>query len=144
MIVCMWHFPVQHNVALHCVQHSVLWVQTLYPFQLDKNILTAWGGLCGYDRDISCQDFCTVYMLGTFPTPSSSPQSFIIYGWYIFKKVMKIIKLCVLYGKIRCLILAARSARVHELLCIKNNIWSSMAVVQWPKVAGKAQHYFSF
>ena len=57
----MW----KHNEALHCVQHSVRWVQTPYPFQLCND----YSDLCGYDRDdMSCQDFCTVCLLRTSPS----------------------------------------------------------------------------
>ena len=33
---CMWHFPLQHNAALRCVQHSVLIVQARSLFQLGE------------------------------------------------------------------------------------------------------------
>ena len=37
-------------------------------FSCVMTILTSWKGLCDYDRDdMSCQDFCTVCLLKTFP-----------------------------------------------------------------------------
>ena len=55
------------------------WVQTPYPFQLCKTIVTSWKGLCGYDRDdMSCQDFCTVCLLRTFPSHYSICKQHVI------------------------------------------------------------------
>ena len=57
------------NEALHCVQHSVPWVQTPYPFQLCNDYFDILKGSSRYDRDdMSCQDFCTVCLLRTFPS----------------------------------------------------------------------------
>ena len=73
----MWPRPRQHNEALHCVQHSLTWVQTPYPFQLCNDyfdILTSWKGLSGYDRDdMSSQIFaqCVCWVLFHPITPSS-------------------------------------------------------------------------
>ena len=42
-------------------------------------ILTSWKGLCGYYRDdMSCQDFCTVCLLRTFPSHYSSCKQHVI------------------------------------------------------------------
>ena len=55
------------------------WVQTPYPFQLCKTIVTSWKGLCGYDRDdMSCQDFCTLCLLITFPSHYSICKQHVI------------------------------------------------------------------
>ena len=42
-------------------------------------ILTSWKGLCGYDKDdMSCQDFCTVCLLRTFPSHFSICKQHVI------------------------------------------------------------------
>ena len=42
-------------------------------------ILTSWKGLCGYDiDDMSCQDFCTVCLLRTFPSHFSICKQHVI------------------------------------------------------------------
>ena len=48
-------------------------------FSYVMTILTSWKGLCGYDRDdISCQDFCTVCLLRTFPSHHSICKQHVI------------------------------------------------------------------
>ena len=75
----MWHPPIMMK-HLHCVQHSVPWVQTPYPFQLCNDYFDILQGLCPYDIDMSCQDFCTVCLLRNFPTitPSVSSMWFLL------------------------------------------------------------------
>ena len=41
---------------------------TPYLFSCVMTILTSWKGLCGYNRDMPCQGFCTVCLLRTFPS----------------------------------------------------------------------------
>ena len=57
------------------MKHSTAWkiqfpeCKCLTIFSCVMTILTSWKGLCGYDRDdMSCQDFCTVCLLRTFPS----------------------------------------------------------------------------
>ena len=80
----MWHPPIMMK-HLHSVQHSVPWVQTPYPFQLCNDYFDILQGLCPYDRDMSCQDFCTVCLLRTFPTitPSVSSIWFLLSSTYM-------------------------------------------------------------
>ena len=48
-------------------------------FSCVMTILTSWKGLCSYDRDnMSCQDFCTVCLLRTFPSHYSICKQHVI------------------------------------------------------------------
>ena len=48
-------------------------------FSCLMTILISWKGLCGYDRDgMSCQDFCTVCLLRTFPSHYSICKQHVI------------------------------------------------------------------
>ena len=78
VIVCMQHFPAQHNVNFTVCNIQCSECRRFTLSSWIKYILTAWEGLCGYDRDISCQDFCTVYMLGTFPSHFSICKQHVI------------------------------------------------------------------
>ena len=73
-------------------------------FSCVMTILTFWKGLCGYDRDMSCQDFCTVCLLRTFPSHYSICKQhvipavqhihfvfscFLIFLWWLFVPAAK-------------------------------------------------------
>ena len=81
---CLWEQPMM-NEALHCVQHSVPWVQTPYPFQLCNDYFDILKGLCRYHRDdMSCQDFCTVCWELFHPiTQSVSSMWFLLSSTYM-------------------------------------------------------------
>ena len=75
---CIWEQPMM-NEALHCVQHSVPWVQTPYHFQLCNDYFAILKGLCRCDRDdITCQDLCTMCLLRTFPSRYSICKQHVI------------------------------------------------------------------
>ena len=105
-------------------------------FSCVMTILTSWKGLCGYGRDdMSCQDFCTLSLLRTFPSHYSTCKQHVIPG----------------PAPTCCIFLHSppapfnRSLALHELCCIyQNNICFLKIVVNGFQVAGKAQLYFSF
>ena len=120
------------------------WVQTPYPFQLCKTILTSWKDLCGYDiDDMSCQDFCTVCLLRTFPSHYSICKQHVIHAvqhlhvvfscFHIFEMISPIgnIIMRVLLYSVDCKSFQIPLIAVHKLWCIyQNNIcfrrlWSS-------------------
>ena len=128
-------------------------------FSCVMTILTKWKGLCGYDRDqMSCQDFCTVCLLRTFPSHYSVSSM-----WFLLSSIYMLYFLVFLsfcddftnweYCWERAIILCGtqtppvpfnRSLPLHELWCIyQNNICFFKIVVNGFQVAGKAQLNFS-
>ena len=155
---CLWEQPMT-NEALPCVQHSVPWVQTPYPFQLCKDYFDILKGLCRYHRDdMSCQDFCTVCWKFFHPiTPSVSSMWFLLSSTYmLYFLVFLFFFMISLIGNtiVRVLLYCGpqtpplpcnRSLPVYKPWCIyQNNICFCKIVVNGFQVAGYAQLYFSF
>ena len=123
-------------------------------------ILTSWKGLYGYDRDdMSCQDFCTVCLLRTFPSHYSICKQhmiLVVQHLHVFSCFLIFCddfinwEYCcesaiILCGPQTPPVPFNRSLLVHELWCIyQNNIWFLKIVVNGCQVAGKAQLCFSF
>ena len=66
----MWHLSLSPTMMKHFTACKIQFSECrrLTLFSCVMTILTSWKGLCGYDRvDMSCQDFCTVCLLRTFP-----------------------------------------------------------------------------
>ena len=82
-----YHSPSRSSMA---ARPAVLWRCTglssfataadgLTLFRCVMTILTSWKGLCGNDRgDMSCQGFCTVCLLKTFPSQYSICKQHVI------------------------------------------------------------------
>ena len=110
-------------------------------FSYVMTILTSWKGLCGYDRDdMSCQDFCTVCLLRTFPSHYSICKQhvipvvqhlhvvfscFLIFWWW-FHLLGILLWECyyIVYGPQPPPVPFNRSFPLHELWCIyQNNVF---------------------
>ena len=99
-------------------------------------ILTSWKGFCGYDRDdMSCQDFCTVCLLRTFPSHYSICKQHVIpvvhlhvvFSCFLFVMISLIgntvvrVLLYIFYGPQPPPVPFNRSLPLHELWCIYQN-----------------------
>ena len=76
----MW-LCVCENIMKHFTACNIQYPECrhLTLFSCVMTILTSWKGLCGYDRDdMSCQDFCTVCLLRTFPSHYSICKQHVI------------------------------------------------------------------
>ena len=131
-------------------------------FSCVMTILISWKGLCGYDRDdMSCQDFCTVCLLRTFPSYYSIckqhvipavPHLHVVFSCFLgffcddFTNWEYYCESAIIFcGPQTTRVPFNRSLLVHELWCIyQNNRWFLKIVVNGFQVAGKAQLYFSF
>ena len=124
-------------------------------------IFTSRKGLCGYDRDdMSCQDFCTVCLMRTFPSHYSICKQHVIPAGQHLHVVFSFFLIFVddftnweYYCESAIIFCGLqtppvpfnRSLPVHEPWCIyQNNIWFLKIVVNGFQVAGKAQLYISF
>ena len=158
MWLCVWGNIMKHFTACN-IQFPQCRRLTL--FRCVITILTSWNGLCGYDRDdMSCQDFCTVCLLRTFPSHNSICKQHVIPAvqhlhvacscFLIFCDDFTNWEYCCESAIIFCgpqtpPIPFNHSLPLHELRCIyQNNMCFFKIVVNWFQVAGKAPLYFSF
>ena len=155
----MWHPPIMKHFTVYSIQFPECRRLTL--FSCVMTILTSWKGLCDYDRDdISCQDFCTVCLLRTFPSYYSICKQHVIPAVQHLHVVFSyFLNFCydfinweyycesafTLCGPQTLPVPFNRSLTVHELWCIyQNNMWFLKIVVNGFQVAGNAQLNFSF
>ena len=78
LFVCAPPPPPQHNEAIACnIQFPDC--RRLILFSCVMTILTSWKRLCGYDTDdMSCEEFCKVCLLRTFPSHYSICKQHVI------------------------------------------------------------------